>query len=109
MSVGVDVGLVVLEWQRVCLVRELIYYETVFLRDNQVMLFHISQHCPLRENIGLLLRHFPVAPQVLPEEDIEDNAQDWYKRKHKKPCYRLSRLAVVHQYGQHCQHSKYRI
>ena len=104
VTVGENVGMVILEGQRPVLAGKQLYECLVIVGNHQVFLFHKLQHRPLGQLVEALLADEPFLTRVLSEEEIEEDAQQGQECQHQHPCHGLGGLAIVHQHAYHGSH-----
>ena len=104
ISVLIYLDRISLKGQCHLLVCKKVYELPVFFWQRKVPLLHELKHRPLCQLVKAFLRDYMLPPYVLPEEEVEDNAKQWYEPQHKYPRHGLCRLPVVHEDCYHGQH-----
>ena len=101
VTVGEDVGLVVLERQGPVLGGKKLYQRLVVVGNHQVFLLDKLEHGALGELVEALLTDETLLAGVLPEKEIEDDAQQGQEGEHQHPGHGLGGLTVVHEHPDH--------
>ena len=78
---------------------------TAFLGQVQIALFGKFKHASLGQFVQTTLTDEAFLAEILPEEEVDDDANDRNEAQYHNPSNRLCRLPIVHQYGYHGQYN----
>ena len=95
VTVGHDVNHVVLERQGEALVDKEIDHLLVSLGNFQVMLLNKIEHGTLGQLVEGTLADESLTALVDAKEEIEEDADNWYKEDNQCPCHGLGRLPIL--------------